>query len=492
MYLGIDLGTSAVKTVLVDAAGAVVGKASRTLTVQSPHPGWSEQEPEDWWNASRACCVELSALPGWRDVRAIGLSGQMHGATCLDDAHRPVRPAILWNDGRSHAECAEMLAGMPEIGALAGVVPMPGFTAPKLRWMARAEPEVHARIRHILLPKDYLRLKLTGDLATDMADAAGTLWLDQQRRQWSEALCAVSATDMDWLPTLFEGTEVTGVLTAQAASELGLNAGVPVAAGGGDAATGAIGLGAIEDGDAFLSLGTSGQLFLVTDAYRPEPETLVHAYAHCIPDRWFQMAAMLNGASALGWWANTVRTPIETLLAEVEASIPTDVPLFLPYLNGERTPHNDPHIRGAFYGLTGPTGRAAMTQAVLDAIAYTFCDAQAALARAGSVIDSPAVIGGGARSERLLQTIADAMGITLRRYADAEAGPALGAARLAMIAAGARTIREVAVSPEVDRVFEPAPQATAHHQARLVQFRRLYNALAPLAAETQDSTLHPV
>ena len=484
MYLGIDIGTSAVKSVLVDQDGKVAAQASSALTLQSPKPSWNEQRPDDWWDAVRLACRELSAAPGYRAVAAIGLSGQMHGAVCLDASLLPVRPAILWNDGRADAECAAMLADMPDIGDRAGVLPMPGFTAPKIRWLARAEPDVHARIRHVMLPKDYVRLKLSGDLATDVSDAAGTMWLDQRTRKWSGPLCDVSETPAAWLPPLFEGTEVTGRLSRDAAGELGLRPGIAIAGGGGDGATGAIGIGAVNEGDAFISLGTSGQLFVATQDYRPQPETLVHAFAHCIPDRWFQMAVLLNGASALGWWSAASKTPIEALLSELGPRRPQQVPLFLPYLSGERTPLNDPHIRGGFYGLTGNTDRAAMTQAVLDAIAYTFCDARDALAKAGTTVDSPAAIGGGARSDHLLQTISDALGSPLRRYRAAENGPAYGAARLAMIASGGGNIDDVVTTPATDRQFTPDPAAAESHSYRLGQFRSLYKALKPYADGT--------
>lgn len=483
VYLGIDVGTSAVKAIIINENGDVIRQATAPLNIQSPQALWTEQDPEDWWDAVCACCSQMSTDPRYRNVRAVGLSGQMHGAVCLDDALRPIRPAILWNDGRSDAECEEMRVRLPEIGAVSGVLPMPGFTAPKILWLAKVEPDSHARIRHVLLPKDYVRLKLTGKIATDISDAAGTMWLDQQTRQWSRRVCDISATEDSWLPELFEGTDVTGALTAKAARTLGLREGTPVAGGGGDAAAGAVGIGAINEGDAFISLGTSGQLFVATEKYRPEPESLIHAYAHCVPERWFQMAAMLNGASALGWWATACDAPIETLLAELEAGEPDRVPLFLPYLSGERTPHNDSNIRGAFYGLSGDTSRAAMTLAVIDAIAYTLCDARDALAAANTVIDSVAVIGGGAKSHRLLQTISDALGIELRRYQGAEHGPALGAARLGMIAVGGGKIQSVSVLPPTDRFFHPNTDATHNHEARLGNFRRLYRALSPLAAD---------
>jgi len=441
MYLGIDIGTSAVKAILIDRGGRPIASVSR------------------WWEAVRGACAELAASSPYRSVAAIGLAGQMHGAVCLDENLSPLRPAILWNDGRSAPQCAAMQAEMPDIGQIAGAVPMPGFTAPKLRWLAENEPEIHAQIAHVLLPKDFVRLRLTGTLVTDMTDAAGTHWLDQSTRKWAPALCDVSSTDPAWLPEAMEGTEISGHLTDSAAKALGLPPGIPVAAGGGDAATGAVGIGAVNEGDSFISLGTSGQLFTVTNSYRPKPECAIHAYAHCIPDRWFQMAAMLNGASPISWWAKASGASISDLMSQAESAKSETWPLFLPYLTGERTPHNDAAIRGAFYGLEASTGRAEMTRAVIDAIAYSFCDARDALASAGSVIEQPAVI----------------------RYEDAETGPAFGAARLAMIAAGASRLEDIATKPKVDRVFSPDPANTDRHEKRLERYRALYAALKPLS-----------
>ena len=481
MYLGIDIGTSAVKAILIDRAGRPIASVSRALTIQSPHPSWNEQSPGAWWEAVRGACAELAASSPYRSVAAIGLAGQMHGAVCLDKNLAPLRPAILWNDGRSASQCAAMQAEMPEIGQIAGAVPMPGFTGPKLRWLAENEPEIHARIAHILLPKDFVRLRLTGTLVTDMTDAAGTHWLNQSTREWEPALCEVSVTDPAWLPEAMEGTEISGHLTDSAAKALGLPPGIPVAAGGGDAAAGAVGIGAVREGDSFISLGTSGQLFTVTGSYRPKPESAIHAYAHCIPDRWFQMAAMLNGASPIAWWGKASGATISDLMSQAESAKSETWPLFLPYLTGERTPHNNAAIRGAFYGLEASTGRAEMTRAVIDAIAYSFCDARDALASAGSVIEQPAVIGGGARSDLLLQTIADALGTKLKRYEDAETGPAFGAARLAMIAAGASRLEDIATKPKVDKVFSPDPANADRHHRRLERYRALYAALKPLS-----------
>jgi len=483
VFLGLDIGTSAVKAVLLETSGNVLATASASLTVDSPKPGWSEQHPDQWWDAVRNCAAQLKHdhRKAWSSIQAIGLSGQMHGAVLLDVNKTPLRPAILWNDGRSDKECQAIAEALPTVGQLAGVPPMPGFTAPKLLWLQKREPDIHAKIAYILLPKDYVRLKLTGSLATDMADAAGTMWLDQEKRKWSETLCEVSATKLGWLPDCLEGTAVSGELTQSAANDLGLKTGIPIAAGGGDAAAGAMGIGAVEDGDAFISLGTSGQLFVANDSYRPNPASAIHAYAHCVPERWFQMAAMLNGASPMSWFATMVGVDIGTLLSEAEDADTDRIPLFLPYLTGERTPHNDAKIRGTFYGLEPGTTRGMMMRAVVDAIAYSFCDARDALATAGTVIKHPAAIGGGARSDFVLQTMADALSFDITRYSDAETGPALGAARLAVVATGEQSLSDVALKPETDRAFEPNDANADRHIEGLARYRELYAALKPFA-----------
>ena len=478
-FLGIDIGTSAVKVCVTDAAGAVVGTADAPLTVQTPFVGASEQAPTDWW---QAVCHAVGALPA--DVRsqvvAVGLSGQMHGAVVLDASDAPLRPAILWNDGRASAECAAMTTALPNVGDLAGVPPMPGFTAPKLLWLARHEPQVHARIAHVLLPKDYIGLRLHGRHVTDPSDAAGTLWLDEASGRWSDDLCRISATDPAWLPEVICGTRVAGTLTADAATALGLPAGLPVSAGAGDAAAGALGIGAVADGDGFLSLGTSGQLFVTTATYRPNPASRVHAFAHTIPGHWFQMAAMLNGARPMAWLAGMLGRPIAELLAEAQTA--ASGPLFLPYLTGERTPHGDSDIRGGFWGLSEETTHGSLMRAVVEAIAFSFADAQAALAAAGTRPNRLRAIGGGARSDLLLQTIADVTGCRIGRSTGAEVGPALGAARLAQVAAGPGTLADVATKPDVDRWFDPRSDAAAALAPRLAGYRALYPALKSVNA----------
>ncbi|WP_114389738.1 xylulokinase [Notoacmeibacter marinus] len=483
MFLGIDIGTSAVKVVVAPAHGDVVATASAPLPISSPRPLWSEQAPDDWWTATVTACAEARAHApdAWAKIVAIGLSGQMHGATVLGADRRPLRPAILWNDGRAFAECNVMAENLPGLGQIAGVPAMPGFTAPKILWLRDHEPETYNAIAYILLPKDYVRLQMTGEMATDMADAAGTLWLDEARRQWSDALCEASATDPAWLPALYEGTGESGRLTAEAAEALDLQPGTPVAAGGGDAATGAVGIGAVKDGDAFLSLGTSGQFFIADESYRPDPESYVHAFAHAVPERWFRMGVMLNGASPLAWFSSVAGADIPTLLAEAGQAREDRLPLFLPYLTGERSPHNDPYIRGTFSGLESSTSRGEMARAVIDAIAYCFRDARDSLAAAGGVVDRAMAIGGGTRSDLVLQTLADALGLTLVRTVGAETGPAYGAARLAAVMSGELSLDDLAKKPATEKVFEAKGEQAERHAERHRRYRALYHALAPLA-----------
>ena len=479
MYLGIDIGTSAVKLSLVGGDLMQVDAAEAGLTVSTPRPYWSEQDPDDWWQALVAAAAALGARADLSAVRAIGLSGQMHGAVLLDAGARVIRPAILWNDGRCHAECEDLARAVPEIGMLAGVPPLPGFTAPKLMWLARHEPAAHGRIAQVLLPKDHVGWRLHGRFVTDRSDAAGTLWLDQAAREWSARLCAASDTDTEWLPDLLDGTEVAGPLLPAAAAALGLPPGIPVAAGGGDAAAGAVGTGAVTDGATFLSLGTSGQLFVTTADYRPNPAQMVHAYAHTIPGMWFQMAAMLNGARPMQWFADATGVPLPDLLAEAADVDPAEAPLFLPYLTGERSPHGDPHIRGAFYGLSDATRRGGMMRGIINAIAFSFADAADSLRAGGGAPDDIVAIGGGARSDLLLQTIADALGTRIGRSSDPATGPALGAARMAAVAAGAATLADLAIRPVVERTFEPAGDMGAG----LARYRALYRRLKGMHLE---------
>lgn len=473
MFLGLDLGTSSVKACVIDDGGAVVSMTSSPLTMSHPFAGASEQTCDDWWTA---ICSAIQNIDGQTRsaLRAIGLSGQMHGAVLLDAQKAPICPAILWNDGRAEAECAEMTRLEPDAGLLSGAPPMPGFTAPKLLWLSRHEPQTHARIAHVLLPKDYVGFRLHGRLVTDPSDAAGTGWFDQCARRWSPRLCEISATDQSWLPEVRHGSEVAGALKSDVARDLGLPAGIHVVTGAGDAAAGAVGIGAVNDGDGFISLGTSGQLFVTTNSYRPDPENCLHAYAHCLPGRWFQMAAMLNGARPLAWFADLVGRKVEDLLNEAEATPPG--PLFLPYLTGERTPHGDASVRAGFAFLDESTTQGSLMRSVVEAVAFTFVDAIEAFSSTGTRPDVLMAIGGGTRSDFLMQMIADATGCRLVRTKGAEIGPAYGAARLGKLSLPGMT-EEILTAPPIDREFHPDPVSDLFHIERFAAFRSFYPAL---------------
>lgn len=479
LTIGIDAGTSSVKIVLAGGHKILAG-TEEPLHPRQPKPSWSEDDAEHWWAAVVAGLDRLvAATPDLFDrVEAIGLSGQMHGALLLDAADRPVRPAILWNDGRSAAEAAE-LARRADLSRVLGVRPMPGFTGPKILWLRRHEPEVLDRSRHLLLPKDYLRLKLTGERITDVSDAAGTWLLDQARRTWSHDALAACGVDTGWLPGLVESTAIAGRLRPEWASRWGLKPGIPIAGGGGDTAVGGVGIGAVTEGRGFVSLGTSGQVFLATAEARPDPDRMIHAFCHALPGLWYSMAAMLNGASPLVSVARwTGRPDVATLLSEVEAAY--DGPsrlLALPYLFGERTPHNDPDARGALLGLTGSTGPADIGQAMLEAIAFSLRDGLDALVPTGPRPDHLGFIGGGSRSHFWGRIIAAVLGITLVRYEGAERGPAFGAARLARLAVTGEDAKAVATPPPIADTIAPEARLGDLYAPRLERFRSLYKAL---------------
>ncbi|WP_170763496.1 xylulokinase [Ruegeria lacuscaerulensis] len=475
MYLGIDIGTSAVKLVCADT-DRIVATASVGLETTSPQPGWSEQHPGHWWRATRAALQQLKGQVALSDVKAIGLSGQMHGAVLLDRALRPVRPAILWNDSRATRECDKLYAAQPQIGQIAGVLPLPGFTAPKIAWLKQHEPDSYARIARILLPKDYVGFRLHGELTTDTSDAAGTLWLDQAAREWHVRVAAATDVDFDWLPQVVDGHSVVGAVTAQAASETGLKPGIPVVAGGGDAATGAVSLGATEPGRGFISLGTSGQLFAADIEYKPNPECYVHAFAHTLPGRWYQMAAMLNGARPISWIGGQFGLSAAEVVSLAESVSGDRVPVFLPYLTGERSPLGDPKIRACFFGLEDSTTRAEICRSVVEAIAFCFADAAQSFGDTIGSLSELAAIGGGSRSDLLLGLIATVTGKPIVRSDGADSGPAYGAARLAACGTGALAITDLSDRPLTTDRFEPADPAALSE--RLTRFRRLYTAVS--------------
>ncbi|WP_158813568.1 xylulokinase [Methylocapsa sp. S129] len=479
-FLGVDCGTSGLKAVLVDDDERILGASTQNYRPANPHPLWSEQNPDDWRDAMFAAMAALAreAPAAMRAVAAIGFSGQMHSAVLLDEADRPLRPAILHNDTRAFAEARELAERHPELAAITGVKPMAGFTAPKLIWLRRHEPEAFARIRCILLPKDYLRFCLTSEKRTDMSDAAGTWWLDEARRQWSPAALDASGVDIALMPPLVEGSQAAGLLRDEIADRFGMPRRIIVAAGGGDAAVGALGIGAVRPGASFVSLGTSVQLIVASDRYSPAPELLVHSFAHALPARWYRMAAMLNGAGALAFVARLLGSSPAELEREAAQDYrgPGEL-LCLPYLSGERTPHDDPHARGVFFGLSHATTRVDLARATMEGVALTLVDARDCVESGAARIGAVGLIGGGAKSALWTRMIASALERTVVRYRDGETGPAFGAARLARLAATGEAPEDLCKAPDIADVTEPDPALAAAFKPRIERFRSLYRAL---------------
>ncbi len=487
-FLGIDLGTSAVKAILVDDKQNLIAQASASLEVSRPHPLWSEQDPEHWWKAANQAVLSLRAShpKEFSAVKSVGLSGQMHGATLLGRQDRVLRPAILWNDGRSGEECVELERRVPTSRRITGNLAMPGFTAPKLMWVARHEPDVFGRVEKVLLPKDYLRLRLCGNYASDMSDSSGTLWLDVGKRAWSDELLAATGLKLSAMPELCEGTQSTGRITAAVAASWGLGTDVIVAAGAGDNAAGAAGAGVVRPGEAFLSLGTSGVYFAAAGSYSANPEGAVHTFCHCLPNAWHQMSVILSAAASLTWVAKLTGAADEAaLLAEVEASMvpgaaeSAGVPIFLPYLSGERTPHNNPHAQGVFFGLTHETNRAMLGRAVLEGVAFAFRDGGQALHEAKADIREVSVIGGGARSRLWGRILASVLKRPLTYRKGGEAGPAFGAARLARLALTGEKPEDVCTAPAIDHVIEPEAAWIEGYDRKAALYRKLYQDLKP-------------
>lgn len=484
-YLGIDIGTSGVKVVVCNEAGSVEYSESASLTVSNPHPLWSEQSPEDWWQAIETCMSKLQQSNALAQVKAIGLAGQMHGAVMLDKDNSVLRPAILWNDGRCVEECNELTAAVPEVKAITGNLVMPGFTAPKLLWVKKHEPEVFSQIAKVLLPKDYVRFKLTGTYVSDMSDSAGTAWLDVAKRDWCDELLTACDLTREQMPTLCEGTENTGLLLDELATRWGMQA-VPVAGGGGDNAAGAIGSGVIESGQTMLSLGTSGVMFSVSDRFLSNPERTLHSFCHALPDKWHVMSVHLSAACCLQWFADIAANGnVVELLEEMESADinPAQNCLFLPFLSGERTPFNNPSITGEFVGLTAATNRANMTYAILEGVAFSFKTGLEVMQEADVKPSEVTIIGGGAKSAYWRQLMADVLGITMVYRESGEVGPALGAARLAQVLANPETPVET-ICPVSKAVCEHQPDAD-----KSAVYNRRFELYKTLSAQADEQSL---
>lgn len=469
-FIGIDIGTSSVKAVLVDARQHIIAIATQSLTVDRPRPSWSEQNPQDWVAATLATLQELKCgTPSdFRKCASIGLSGQMHGAVLLDQNDEPLRPCILWDDGRSAIECGELEREVPSSRAITGNMAMPGFTAPKLAWVRKHEPEIFRRIRRLLLPKAYVRLALCGEAIEDMSDASGTLWLDVARREWSDEMLAATGLDRTQMPRLVEGSQPAGRMRPSLSRSLGFDAPPLLAGGAGDNAAGAVGLGFITPGDSFLSLGTSGVLWRTTAAFEPRAQSAVHSFCHAVSQLWHQMSVHLSAASCLHWWASVTGTSEAELLAPLgEAARGPSRGLFTPYLSGERTPYNDSHMRGGFAALGHDTDRDAMTLAVLEGVAFAFREGKEAIEGSGTPIDCLTAIGGGSRSRLWLSILANVLDVPVRRGRSSEAVAACGAARLARLAETGEPLAAVChdTSDAAERI-EPDPELAAVYRDR--------------------------
>ncbi len=479
MYLGLDLGTSGVKALLLDDAQAIIATADASLTVQRPRFGWSEQDPAAWIAATEQALDQLQS--DWPQqlaaVRGIGLSGQQHGATLLDSADKVLRPCILWNDVRAHEE-AEQFNANPQFADISGNLVFPGFTAPKINWCATHEPQVRSAVAKVLLPKDYLRLWLTGEHVSEMSDASGTAWLDIANRRWSGTLLAESGLDESNMPSLVEGSAVSGQLRAELAARWGLGTSVVVAGGAGDNAAAAVGMGTIQPGAAFASLGTSGVLFVSNADFLPNVKSAVHAFCHALPERWHQMGVILSATDSLNWLGGVVERDASELTAGLGDTLraPGSVN-FLPYLSGERTPHNDAHTRGAFTGLTAGTERAELTQAVLEGVAFAFRDNLEALRQAGTQLQRVTAVGGGSRSVYWLKCLATALNLPVDVPHDGDFGAAFGAARLGLLAATGQDPEQACTPPAIAHSIEPDPTQVENFHQAWQRHRAIYPAL---------------
>jgi len=475
VFIGLDLGTSHLKGIVIDDAQNVCAEASVSLSLMRPKNGWSEQNPQDWLDATENVMASLANKVNLKKVNAIGLSGQMHGATLLDKNDNVLRPCILWNDTRS-AEEASYLDSKTIFRNLTGNIVFPGFTAPKLAWVRKHEPNIFEKISKVLLPKDYLRLWLCGEYVAEMSDAAGTSWLDVKRRDWSDALLAETDLDRSQMPTLIEGCEISGVLKKTHASKWGLPHGVIIAGGGGDNAASAIGVGVVKAGDAFVSLGTSGVLFAASDEYQPDAASAVHTFCHALPNTWHQMGVILAATDAMNWFGQVLNSSAQEMTNDLGVLKAPSKTLFLPYLGGERTPHNDAQIRASFINLDHNADRQAMIRAVIEGVAFAFRDCFDALSSTGTKINQLVAVGGGAKSEYWVQAIATALGLPISIPVAGDYGGAFGAARLGMIAYGINRY-DVAISPKIKHIIEPVMSLHDDYLSALKSYRETYKVL---------------
>jgi xylulokinase len=501
VLLGLDVGTGGARAVAVAESGNVIAEAYSEYPLHSPQPGWTEQDPEDWWEGARRVLGKVAAevRGAGREVVGLGLTGQMHGSVFLDASGEVIRPALLWNDQRTQAQCREITdaVGDERLIQITGNPALTGFQAPKILWLGDEEPQNYSRVARVLLPKDYIRLQLSGEYATDASDAAGTLLLDVKERDWSAEILAALEIPADWMPAVFEGPERTGELDRSVAGELGLPPGIPVAAGGGDNAAAAVGVGVIDAGLLSSSVGTSGVLFAASEGFTPDPSGRIHAFCHAVPGEYHLMGVTLSAGGSLQWWRDVVGAGYDELVeAASEVEPGAEGLIFLPYLSGERTPHLDPRARGAFFGLTARHGVPHMTRAVMEGVAFSLRDSLEIMRRLDVPVGQVRATGGGARSALWRELQADVYGVPIHRTT-ADEGPAHGAALLSGVAAGVyRDVEEACSTVRLrEEVVEPDPERTKIYEEHYEVYRSLYPAtreamhrLAELAAGPTGGT----
>ncbi|HEX5916051.1 MAG TPA: xylulokinase [Rubrobacter sp.] len=489
VLVGLDVGTGGTRAVAVDESGEIVAEASSEYPLHSPHPGWTEQDPDDWWEGAKEVVKNVATQTG-EQVAGIGLTGQMHGSVFLDSSDEVIRPALLWNDQRTYRQCEEITStvGEERLICISGNPALTGFQAPKIVWLKEEEPDNFGRVSRVLLPKDYVRFRLTGEYATDASDAAGTLLLDMRARDWSGEILDALEIPQEWMPEVYEGPESTGVLRESVAEELGLPSGIPVAAGGGDNAAAAVGTGIVGPGLVNSSVGTSGVLFVHASEFNPDPSGRLHAFCHAVPGAYHLMGVTLSAGGSLSWWRETLGRDYNELVEAASGVSPgSEGLIFLPYLSGERTPHLDPKARGAFFGLTARHGMEHMTRAVMEGVIFSLRDSLDIMRGLGIPVEDVRATGGGARSDLWRRLQADIYGTPIRRTV-ADEGPAYGAALLAGVASGTYTSVDEAVSVVKlrEEITEPDSDRTKIYEEHYEIYRSLYPATSSAMSRLTD------
>ena len=482
MYIGIDLGTSGVKTILIDYNQDILATAHSALTVQSPQDGFNEQDPNSWIKATEICLAELKKQKSkeFSNTTSIGISGHMHGATIIDNQGKVIRPCILWNDTRAFKECEEFENQDFDVRNISGNIAMPGFTAPKINWLIKNESENFKKISKVLLPKDYLRYYLTGEFFSDMSDASGTLWMDIMKRQWSEQLLAISKLNINHMPKLVEGNQEAGMLSSKLKEKFNFNKNVIVVGGAGDNAASAAGLGVVEENQSFISLGTSGVFFTPTSNFLMNTKDAVHSFCHCLPNKWHLMSVMLSASNCLDWICSLTGNNIADALKNIENYSSNlenifNAPYFLPYLSGERTPHNDPHARGSFHYLKTTTDKSAMQYAVLEGISFGIFDGFNSIQSVNQKFDDIFVVGGGSKSSYWLNLLSSILNRKLSICEQSEFGAALGVARLAMFAdKQVEDKNSIIKKINIKKSFQPSEKNISSLEKRYLIWKELY------------------